>query len=41
VAAELVARLMNEPHPMGDKIILNVNVPDVPYAQLAGFKSTR
>jgi 5'-nucleotidase len=41
VAAELVTRLMNEPHPMGDKIILNVNVPDVPYAQLAGFKSTR
>ena len=40
VALELVERL-RAGNPLGDKLILNVNVPDVPYEQLAGFRSTR
>ncbi len=39
VAQELVQRLMREPLP--SDTILNVNVPDVPYAQVAGIQSTR
>lgn len=39
VAAELVQRM--ESHPLPADTILNVNVPDLPYEQLAGFKSTR
>lgn len=39
VALRVVARLIEEPLP-GDTI-LNVNVPDVPYAELQGFEVTR
>ena len=39
VARDLVARLIDDPLP-GD-IILNVNVPDVAYDELAGVESTR
>ena len=39
VAAELVQRM--ESHPLPSDTILNVNVPDLPYEELAGFKSTR
>lgn len=39
VAAELVLRLQNKPLP--SDIILNVNVPDRPYEELAGLRSTR
>jgi len=39
VAAELVRNMENRPLPADT--ILNVNVPDVPYGKLAGFKSTR
>jgi 5'-nucleotidase len=39
VAAELVMRLQRSP--LHASMILNVNVPDVPYAELRGFKATR
>lgn len=39
VAAELVTRLIEKPLPQD--IMLNVNVPDVPYATLAGVEATR
>ncbi len=39
VASELVQRLVRKP--MSENVILNVNVPDLPYAELAGFRSTR
>lgn len=39
VAVQLVARLREAP--LESSIILNVNVPDVPYVQLAGFAATR
>lgn len=40
VALALVERLRRTQAP-GDKLILNVNVPDVPWDQLKGFRSTR
>lgn len=39
VAQELVKRLLS--HHLPSSIILNVNVPDVPWEQLAGWKVTR
>ena len=39
VAHDLVARLLNTPLPADT--ILNVNVPDLPHAQLAGMRATR
>jgi 5'-nucleotidase len=39
VARELVERLVRAP--MGEPVLLNVNVPDVPYAQLKGVEVTR
>ena len=39
VAAELLMRLARSP--LHSSMILNVNVPDLPYEQLRGFKSTR
>ncbi len=39
VALELVQRLSR--HPMNASSILNVNVPDIPYDQLKGYKTTR
>jgi 5'-nucleotidase len=39
VALELVQRLSRTP--LESNIILNVNVPDLPYEQLRGFRSTR
>lgn len=39
VASELVLRLQRSP--LHSSTILNVNVPDVPYEQLRGMKSTR
>jgi 5'-nucleotidase len=39
VAAELLMRLQRSP--LHASMILNVNVPDVPYEHLRGFKSTR
>ena len=39
VARELVERLMRSP--LGAPVLLNVNVPDVPYASLAGVEVTR
>ena len=39
VAAELVGRLVRTP--LERSMILNVNVPDLPYAELRGFKATR
>jgi len=39
VAAELVARLAKRP--FGAPVLLNVNVPDVPYESLAGTEVTR
>lgn len=38
VAVELVRRLR---HPLDPDIILNVNVPDLPYERLAGYRATR
>jgi len=40
VALDLVKRLQAG-NPLDDKIILNVNVPDVPYDHLAGVLGTR
>jgi 5'-nucleotidase len=39
VASELVMRLMRSP--LHSSMILNVNVPDLPYEQLRGYRSTR
>jgi len=39
VASELVMRLTRSP--LHSSMILNVNVPDLPYEQLRGFRSTR
>ena len=39
VASELIMRLQRSP--LHASMILNVNVPDVPYEQLRGYKSTR
>jgi 5'-nucleotidase len=39
VASELIMRLTRTP--LHTSMILNVNVPDLPYEQLRGFKSTR
>ena len=39
VAAELVERVMRRPPP--SPMLLNVNVPDVPWAELAGMRVTR
>jgi 5'-nucleotidase len=39
VAAELVRKLQTKP--LASDIMLNVNVPDVPYADLKGVESTR
>lgn len=39
VALELVQRLCREP--LSPDVILNVNVPDLPYDKLKGFQSTR
>jgi len=40
VAVMLVEKLRREGSP-GDKLILNVNVPDLPWEQLKGFRATR
>jgi 5'-nucleotidase len=39
VARRLVAQLMRKPHEQ--TLILNVNVPDLPLAQVRGFRTTR
>ena len=39
VARELVERIRRSP--IGQPVLLNVNVPDVPYERLAGFEITR
>jgi 5'-nucleotidase len=39
VACELVERFMRDP--IGEPVLLNVNVPDVPYADLQGSEVTR
>lgn len=39
VAVRMVKKLMREPLPAD--VILNINVPDVPYEQLAGYQVTR
>ncbi|PUB84480.1 MAG: 5'/3'-nucleotidase SurE [gamma proteobacterium symbiont of Ctena orbiculata] len=39
VAQELVTRLLR--FPLSENVILNVNVPDLPYQQLQGVRSTR
>jgi 5'-nucleotidase len=39
VARELVERIRREP--MSEPVLLNVNVPDLPYAELAGIEVTR
>jgi 5'-nucleotidase len=39
VAVRMVTKLMREPLPAD--VILNINVPDVPYEQLEGFEVTR
>lgn len=39
VAQELVQRLIRSP--LTENVILNVNVPDLPYADLRGIRSTR
>jgi 5'-nucleotidase len=39
VARELVERIRREPMP--EPVLLNVNVPDVPFEQLAGLEVTR
>jgi len=40
VAVELVERLA-QGNPLGEKAILNVNVPDLPWDSIAGFAATR
>jgi len=39
IAAELITKLQTQPLPQDT--ILNVNVPDIPYAQLKGIQATR
>jgi 5'/3'-nucleotidase len=39
VAAELVTRFQKQPPP--EPVLLNVNVPDIPYENLKGFEITR
>jgi 5'-nucleotidase len=39
IARELVERIRREP--LSEPVLLNVNVPDVPYSQLAGIEVTR
>jgi len=39
VAKELVQRYQQRPPP--EPVLLNINVPDIPYADLAGFEVTR
>jgi 5'-nucleotidase len=39
VAKRVVARLMS--HPPESSLILNVNVPDLPFSQVRGFRATR
>lgn len=39
VAASLVERFINDP--ISDPVLLNVNVPDIPYEQLRGVEVTR
>jgi 5'-nucleotidase len=39
VAEELIGRLLR--FPLSENVILNVNVPDIPYAQLRGIQSSR
>jgi 5'-nucleotidase len=39
IAAELVNRLQG--FPLAENVILNVNVPDIPYQQLRGIRATR
>ena len=39
VAADLVGKLRNEP--LSEDIMLNVNVPDLPYEQLTGVEASR
>ena len=39
VTAELVRRFQRQPPP--EPVLLNVNVPDIPYASLKGFEVTR
>ena len=39
VAKQMVERLLA--NPLANDVILNINVPDVPWAQLAGIKATR
>jgi len=39
VVLDLLVKLKN--HPLPTDTILNVNVPDIPYEQLAGFEATR
>jgi 5'-nucleotidase len=39
VVLDLIEKLKS--HPLPTDTILNVNVPDVPYDQLAGFEATR
>lgn len=42
-AIKVVMRLVRHlnQNPLGDDILLNINVPDLPYAQLTGFEVTR
>ena len=40
VAVELVERL-RQSNPFGEQVILNVNVPDLPWEQINGFSATR
>lgn len=40
VALELVERL-SQGNPLGEQVILNVNVPDLPWESIAGFAATR
>ncbi|PHS71280.1 MAG: 5'/3'-nucleotidase SurE [Cycloclasticus sp.] len=39
VAVQLLQRLLNSP--LASETILNVNIPDIPIAELKGFKATR
>ncbi len=39
VAKELVQKIINEP--LGTDLVLNINVPDLPYEELKGFEVTR
>lgn len=39
IAHDLVVRLQN--HPLSGPLLLNVNIPAIPYQQISGYKSTR